>query len=187
MQGDRDRPADPGIVIEPFDPGRHDRSGFACGTDRLDNLLRFSARKQQKDDFTRVFVAVAEGSPRVLGYYALNAHAVAADNLGRDRPRRVPSTGSIPALYLSMIAVDRSWQGGGLGSDLAIDALGRAQSVAGEIGLKLVILDVIDDGGNEAFERRMAFYRRLGFRSFQDRPERMFIAMDTIRAMFSEG
>ena len=85
-----------------------------------------------------------------------------------------------------MIAVDRSWQGHGLGSDLAIDALGRALSVAGEIGLKLVMLDVIDDGGDEVFARRMAFYRRLGFRSFQDRPERMFIAMDTIRAMFSE-
>ena len=184
MQGDR--PAAPGIVIEAFDPGRHDRSGFSCGTDRLDNFLRFSARKQQKGDFTRVFVAVAEGSPRVLGYYALNAHAVATDDLGPDRPRRAPNTGSIPALYLSMIAVDRSWQGRGLGSDLAVDALGRALSVAGEIGLKLVVLDVIDDGGDEAFARRMSFYRRLGFQSFQDRPERMFIAIETIRAMFSE-
>ena len=59
--------------------------------------------------------------------------------------------------------------------------------MAGEIGLKLVVLDVIDDGGSEAFGHRMAFYRRLGFQSFQDRPERMFIAIDTIRAMFSEG
>ena len=186
MQGDREHPIASGIAIEPFDPGRHDRSGFSCGTDRLDNFLRFSARKQQKDDFTRVFVAVAEGSPEVLGYYALNAHAVSTDDLGPDRPRRVPNTGSIPALYLSMTAVGRSWQGRGLGSDLAIDALGRALNVAGEVGLKMVILDVIDDGGNEAFGHRMAFYRRLGFQSFQDRPERMFIAIDTIRAMFSE-
>ena len=187
MQGDRDRLAASGIVIEPFDPGRHDRSGFSCGTDRLDNFLRFSARKQQKDDFTRVFVAVGEGSSGVLGYYALNAHAVAIDELGEDRPRRAPRTGSIPALYLSMIAVDRSWQGKGLGSDLAIDALSRARSVAGEVGLKLVVLDVIEDGGKEAFTRRMEFYRRLGFRSFKDRPERMFITIDTIRAMFNNG
>ncbi len=184
MQGDR--ATAPGIVIEPFDSARHDRSGFACGTDRLDNFLRFSARKQQKDDFTRVFVAVAEGSPRVLGYYALNAHAVATGDLGAARPRRAPNTGSVPALYLSMIAVDRSWQGRGLGSDLAVDALGRALHVAGETGLKLVVLDAIDDGGNEVLARRMAFYRRLGFQSFQDHPERMFIAIDTIRAMFSE-
>lgn len=186
MQGDDERTVVPAIVIEPFDPGRHDRSGFSCGTDRLDNFLRFTARKRQKDDFTRVFVAVAQGSPEILGYYALNAHAVATSDLGQDRPRRVPDTGSIPALYLSMIAVDRRQQGKGLGSDLAVDALGRARNVAGEVGLKLVVLDVIDDGGSEAFARRREFYRRLGFRSFQDRPERMFIAIDTIRAMFGD-
>ena len=187
MQGEGDREAASRIVIEPFEPIRHERSGFSCGTERLDNFLRLSARKQQKDDFTRVFVAVAEGSPKILGYYALNAHAVATGELGADRPRRAPNTGSIPALYLSMIAVDRSWQGKGLGSDLAIDALGRALNVAGEVGLKLVVLDVIDDGGNEAFARRMEFYRRLGFQSFQDRPERMFITIATIRSMFGDG
>ena len=187
MRGEGDRKAASRIVIEPFDPARHERSGFCCGTERLDNFLRLSARKQQKDDFTRVFVAVAEGSPNILGYYALNAHAIATGELGADRPRRAPNTGSIPALYLSMIAVDRSWQGKGLGSDLAIDALGRALNVAGEVGLKLVVLDVIDDGGNEAFARRMEFYRRLGFQSFQDRPERMFISIDTIRGMFGDG
>ena len=186
MQGDDKRTIVSGIVIEPFDPGRHDRSGFSCGTDRLDNFLRFTAGKRQKDDFTRVFVAVAQGSPEILGYYALNAHAVATSDLGPDRPRRSPNTGSIPALYLSMVAVDRSQQGRGLGSDLAVDALGRARKVAGEVGLKLVVLDVIDDGGNEVLARRRQFYRRLGFRSFQDRPERMFIAIDTIRAMFGD-
>ena len=86
-----------------------------------------------------------------------------------------------------MIDVDRSRQGKGLGSDIAIDALGRARTVAGEVGLKLVVLDVIGDGGSDAFARRMAFYRRLGFRSFQDRPERMFITIGTIRAMFGDG
>ena len=187
MRGEGKREAASRIVIEPFDPARHERSGFSCGTDRLDNFLRLSARKQQQDDFTRVFVAVAEGSPKVLGYYALNAHAVASSELGADRPRRAPNTGSIPALYLSMIAVDRSSQGKGLGSDLAIDALGRALNVAGEVGLKLVVLDVIDDGGTDAFARRMEFYRRLGFQSFQDRPERMFITIDTIRSMFADG
>ena len=105
MQGDGDREADSVVVVEPFDPARHERSGFSCGTERLDNFLRFSARKQQKDDFTRVFVAVAEGSPKILGYYALNAHAVATGEFGADSPKRAPNTGSIPALYLSMIAV----------------------------------------------------------------------------------
>ena len=85
-----------------------------------------------------------------------------------------------------MIAVDQSRQGKGLGSDLAVDALRRALSVAGEVGLKPVVLDAIEDGGADVFERRGEFYKRLGFRSLEDRSERMFIAIDTIRAMFSE-
>ena len=46
---------------------------------------------------------------------------------------------------------------------------------------------MIGDGGDEVFARRMEFYRRLGFQSFQDRPERMFITIDTIRIMFGDG
>ena len=182
-----DDPAGPGIRIERFDSARHDRTTFSCGTDRLDNFLRLSAKKRQKDDFTRVFVAVAEGSPRILGYYAVNTHAVPIDEFGADRPPRSPNTGTIPALYLSMVAVDKRRQGSGLGADLVIDSLYRARHVADQVGLKLVVLDVIDDGGTEAFVRRQAFYERLGFRSFQDRPERMFITIGTIRAMFDQG
>ena len=181
-----DDPVGPGIRIEPFDPDRHDRTALSCGTNRLDNFLRLSAKKRQKDDITRVFVAVAEGSPRILGYYALNAHAVPIDELGADRPPRSPTTRAIPALYLSMIAVNKRRQGRGLGADLAIDALNRARHVASEVGLKLVVLDVIDDGGPEAFARRRAFYERLGYQGLQDRPERMFITMGTIRAMFDQ-
>ena len=187
MPGDEDCADVSRILIEPFDPVQHARAGFSCGTERLDNFLRLSARKQQKDGFTRIFVAVVEDASTILGYYALNAHAISTGELGADRPRHAPNTGSIPALYLSMIAVDRRWQGQGLGSDLAMDALARGRNVAAEIGLKVIVLDVIDDGGCEAFTRRMAFYRRLGFQSFQDRPERMFITIDTIRILFGDG
>jgi len=48
MQGDGDREAASRIAIELFDPVRPARSVFFCGTERLDNFLRFSARKRQK-------------------------------------------------------------------------------------------------------------------------------------------
>ncbi len=40
----------PALRIELFDAARHDRAAFDCGVDRLNNYLRFTARKQQKDD-----------------------------------------------------------------------------------------------------------------------------------------
>ena len=176
----------PRVSKEPFEAGRHERADFSCGVARLDNFLRLSARKQQKDGFTRVFVAVAEGSSRILGYYALNTHAVGIAELGRNHPRRAPSSASLPALYLSMIAVDKTQQGKGMGTDLLVDALLRACRVSKEVGLKLVILDVINDGGDQAFQRRKEFYRRMGFESFRDSPERMFMTIGTIRGMFPE-
>ena len=112
---------------------------------------------------------------------------------GRDeRPwrgpaRRAPSTGIIPALYLSMIAVDRSCQGERLGSDLAIHASNRARNVSSEAGIKLVVRDVIDDGGGQAYARRMEFCGRLEFQSFQGRPNRVFMTIGTIRATLGDG
>ena len=95
---------------------------------------------------------------------------MATEELGADRPRRAPRTGTIPTLYLSMIAVDGRRQGMGLGSDLAVDALGRGLSVAGEVKLKLVVLDVTGDGGARVFARRMEFLPAPGFPELSGSP-----------------
>ena len=171
------------LRIEQLDPARHDRAAFACGVDRLDNFLRATARKQQAADFTRVQVAT-EGDGTILGYYALNAHALenAAGDLPPELTRRAPRSGAIPAIYLSMIAVDQRHQRRGLGRVLLADALTRALAAADQIGGKAVVLDVIEDGGPEVTERRHAFYLETGFQPFPSRPSRMFIALDTVRA-----
>ena len=62
-----------------------------------------------------------------------------------------------------MIAVDRRYQNQGLGRVLLADALERAASVADQVGIKVVILDVIEDGGQEIAEKRYAFYTAMGF------------------------
>ena len=167
--------------IEPLDPQRHDRAAFSCGAIRLDNFLKRTARRHQAGDFTRVWVATEIGSAGILGYYALNAHALEGDDLPADLTKKAPRFGSIPAVYLSMIAVDRRHQGRGLGRILLADALRRAAAVADQIGLKAVVLDVIDDGGPEVMERRRTFYVGMGFRSLPSRPVRMFISIETVR------
>ena len=80
-----------------------------------------------------------------------------------------------------MIAVDCRHQGRGLGRILLADALSRTAAVADQIGLKAVVLDVIDDGGPEIMERRRTFYAGMGFRSLPSRPTRMFISIATVR------
>ena len=126
-------------------------------------------------------MATDSGRASILGYYALNAHALEGDDLPAHLTRNAPRHGGIPAVYLSMIAVDHRYQGQGLGRILLADALRRAAMAADQVGLKAVILDVIEDGGAEITERRRAFYAAMGFQSLPSRPLRMFISIETVR------
>ena len=92
-----------------------------------------------------------------------------------------PRSGSIPTAYLSMNAVDRRHQSRGIGSILLADALKRAIVVADQIGLKAVVLDVIEDDGPDITEKRREFYARAGFLKLPENPMRMFISIATIR------
>ena len=89
--------------------------------------------------------------------------------------------GGIPAIYLSMIAVNRRDQGQGIGRFLLADALQRSAGAADQIGLKAVVLDVIDDGGSKIAAKRVAFYASMGFRVLPGYPTRMFIGIETVR------
>lgn len=171
----------PKYLIEAFDPTRHDRSAFACGKTRIDNFLLRTAKKHQRGDFTRVWVATEHAHNRVLGFYSLNAHALEASELPSRWVKHAPLHGGVGAVYLSMIGVDRSRQGRGLGRVLMADAMKRVAQTSSEIGIAFMVLDVLEDGG--AFERRKAFYEGLGFISLESRPGRMFVPAVTLRAL----
>lgn len=170
------------IEIRAFDPSRHDRDGFDCGVRRLNNFLLRSARKQQAGDLVRVYVATQPGEGRVLGYHAVNAYCLCADDLGALKPRAKPPHNTLPAIYLSMIAVDRRAQGRGIGSILLDHAKRKALSVAEKIGAFAMVLDVIDDDG--AAGARTAWYARQGFQPFPSAPLKMFLPVAAIRRTY---
>lgn len=178
-------PGAPLLLIEPLDPGKHDRAGFSCGIARLDNYLKYTAKKHHAGDFTRVWVATRARQNGIVGFYALNAHSLDGDQLPVEFTRNAPSHGGIPAIYLSMIAVNRPDQGQGIGRVLLADALKRSAGAADQIGLKTVILDVIDDGGSKTTAKRVAFYDSMGFQALPGYPTRMFIGIETIRRALS--
>ena len=135
---------------------------------------------------TRVWVATEGEREEILGYYALNAHSLEGEGLPSSLTKHAPRSGSIPTIYLSMIAVDRRHQRRGIGRLLLADALQRALSAANQIGLKAVVLDVIEDGGPDITEKRREFYVAMGFHSIPARPSRMFISIDTVRNCWTQ-
>lgn len=180
-----ERPA-PDLAIEPLDLERHDRSAFSCGVDHVDNFLKKTAGKLTRADNTRVYV-LADPAGAIIGFYAVNAHAVAYQDLPGRYARTRPAHGSIPAAFLSMIGVDRRHGGRGYGGDLLADALARVAGAADHLGIAVVILDVLDDGDAKAVKRRLTLYGRYGFQPLPSQPLRLFLPVATIRKALAPG
>ncbi|KFB11142.1 GNAT family N-acetyltransferase [Nitratireductor basaltis] len=172
--------------IELLDTERHDRSGFSCGVAAVDNFLKRTARKLSKVNNSRIYVML-DDEDRVIGYYALNAHAVDYTRLPARFARNRPSHGSIPAAFLSMIGVDQRYSGQGLGGELLVDALIRVARAAEHVGIAIVVLDVLDNGQPELVERRSRLYANYGFQPLPSDPMRMFLPVVTIHQLWGEN
>jgi ribosomal protein S18 acetylase RimI-like enzyme len=176
---------EPRYIVEPFDPDRHDRTAFSCGVPKVDNYFKKTANKLHQAGNVRLFVMIAPGG-EVAGFYAINAHAVSFDDLPRKYARTRPAHGDIPAAYISMIGRDEKFRGSGYGADLLVDALTRIAAVADQLGLAVVMLDVLDCGDAARTARRKALYESYGFTALASNPLRMFLPIATVRAAIEE-
>lgn len=181
MNGAVDRP----FVIEPFDKDRHNRKGFRCGVAAVDHYFHRTANKLAKVGNVRLYV-MATSDGEVAGFYALNAHAVCYDALPPRYARTRPAHGAIPAAFISMMGRDERYRGRGLGGDLLVDALGRIARAADEVGIAVVMLDVLDCGDTRRVERRQALYESYGFTPLSSNPRRLFLPVATIQRLLGE-
>jgi ribosomal protein S18 acetylase RimI-like enzyme len=163
------------LKIEPLDSDRHERAAFSCGEPRIDNYLKNSAGNHARQDFVKVYVAVRKDSATVLGYYAIGPHAIDVSALSPEMAKKMPRWPSVSAFYLSMVGVDVTCQGKGLGSLLVGDAFKRCAMVADEVGGCFIVLDALSDDAAR-------LYRRLGFIDLPSHEHRMLIGMKKVRA-----
>jgi len=150
------------FTIEPFHPDKHDRTAFSCGVEQVDNFFKKTANKLSKANNARIYVMTsADGA--VVGFHALNVHAIDYRDLPQKFARTRPLHGLIPAAFLSMIGGDQHYAGQGYGGDLLANALVRVATAAESIGIAIAILDVLDDGNVDLVARRKALYAKYGF------------------------
>ncbi|MCB1967080.1 MAG: GNAT family N-acetyltransferase [Candidatus Accumulibacter sp.] len=172
-------------IIEPFDPKKHDRTAFSCGIPQVDNYFRNTANKLVQSGNARVYVMLAPDGA-LIGFYSINAHAVRYDKLPKKFARTRPAHGEIPAAYISMIGRDRRYSGRGFGSDLLADALKRIARAADQVGMAVVMLDVLDCGNPERVARRKALYQGFGFEPIASNPLRMYLPVALARKLLAE-
>ena len=147
--------------------GSHDRQGFDCGRQELNDWLRQIARQHQDKGLSKTFVAIREEAPdRICAYYALTLAELESRHLPAAWRKKLPRR--IPGVRLGRLAVDKAFQGKGLGELLLVDALTRAQRIFSEAGGIGLFVDAID-------EQAAAYYLRFGFAAAPDNPLLLFL------------
>jgi GNAT superfamily N-acetyltransferase len=163
-------------LTEPLN-SRHNKNGFLCGKDLLDNYIRFQANQDVKRKLSACFVLSDNETNNISGYYTLSSSSISNDLIPDSFSKISPkSYSSIPTILLGRLAIAQNNQGKGIGKLLLIDALKRSFDISGSIGAFAVIVDPID---NEA-ER---FYSKYGFIKLPD-SGKMFLPMKTINQLF---
>lgn len=151
----------------------HDRRGFDCGTPELNLYLDRYARQNHESGGAKTFVATFAAEPaRILGYYSISpgaiefarVPAVVTKKLGRYE---------VPVFRVGRLAVSRSVQGEGLGSELLLAAGVRAITVAAEVGGIALAIDAKDT-------RAAKWYERFGAMRLLDAELQLILPLSTI-------
>jgi len=159
------------LAPEPL-ANRHEFEEFRSGEASLDDWLKRRARANQLSGASRTY-AVCEGE-RVVGYYALASGAVTVENAPVRFRRNMPNP--IPVAVLARLAVDRDWQGHGIGRALFRDAARRVAQAADAIGIHGIVVNAISDAAKD-------FYVKLGFDPSPSEPMTLLVTLADIRAI----
>lgn len=165
----------PHYEVKPL-ASEHDRTAFSCGVEPLDRYFRDQAGQEMRRNVAAVFVLRVLDSSAVAGYYTLSAMSLEPTELPLDLIKRLPRYPTLPALLIGRLAVDRRYQGQGIGRALLMSALSRSLNLRSEVGAIGVVVDAKDDVARQ-------FYAYYGFQPFLNRPYRLFLPMKTIERL----
>jgi len=149
----------------------HDLVPFDSGEDSLDGWLKKRALANQVSGASRTFV-ICEGM-RVAGYYALASGAVTVTSVPGKFRRNMPDP--VPVVLLGRLAIDRAWQGQGLGRALFRDAALRVPRAADMIGIRGIVVHALSEDARK-------FYLSLGFVECPGEPLILVVTLQDLRA-----
>jgi GNAT superfamily N-acetyltransferase len=151
----------------------HDPSAFDCGQQSLNAFIRLHALPGQRANISQTYVAVI--GPTIVGFHTLVvgdvAHREAPERLAKGLPRY-----PVPIMLLARLAVDKTWQGEGLGAALVADAIRRTLQVGDIAGVRALLVHAKNESAKN-------FYTHLGFEPFPGEPLVLYRMLKDLRAM----
>jgi len=151
----------------------HLLDGFGCGKASLDGWLIRYARHAQASGSAKTFI-VADGR-RVAGYFSLAVGQVDSVD-APERIRKGMGQYPIPVVLLARLAVDRAYQGRGIGVGMLQDAIRRTLMIAEQAGIRALLTHPIDAEAD-------AFYQRFGFVPSPVREGQLLLLLKDARRM----
>jgi predicted N-acetyltransferase YhbS len=143
---------------------------FDCGEPSLNDWLKTRALSNE-GRASRTFVT-CDGD-RVTGFYCLSSGALATLDAPGKLKRTMPNP--IPVAILGRLAVDKHYQGSGLGQMLLLDSLIKVHHASQSAGIRALIV-------HAKTEEVRPFYLRFGFASVPSNPLLMSLPIETLAA-----
>lgn len=148
--------------------GRIDAKTFNCGQSALDEYIRRYALQDVRRDLARVFVASPKDDLACLaGFFTLSAGSVNCSDLPEKLARKLPCY-PVPIALIGRLAVDKDFQGKGLGSILLADACQKIRQARETLAVVGIVVDAKDDSA-------AAFYQHFGFIELPGKPGRLLL------------
>lgn len=157
--------------------GKHDRSAFASGNERIDAYFRQTVPQDVKRGYAACYVLIEPASGKLAGFYTLSSHSIPLTELAADVAKKLPRYPSVPAVLIGWLGRDASFRGQHVGSMLLADAITRLAGAP--VGIHAICADAVDTTA-------AAFYREHQFQPFIIRPDTFYLPMKTARALFPE-
>ena len=151
----------------------HQLAEFSSGAAGLDDWIKRRALANQASGASRTFVICDVG--KVVGYHALAAGGVNVAAAAGHFRRNMPDP--IPVVILARLAIDRGYQGRGLGRALFQDGAKRVLHAAVAIGIRGMLVHAIS-------EEAKAFYLALGFEPSPLEPMTLMVTLADLRKSF---
>ncbi len=153
---------------------KHDRETFDCGDEALNEFLRRYARKSHERGGAKTFLAIEDAGDTILGFYSLSPASV---DYARTPEilRRGLARHKVPGFRLARLAVDRRFQGQGIGGQLLLAAGRRCLWAAAEVGGVVLVIDAKNKGV-------AGWYAGYGAVPLLDAPLSLLLPLATIEA-----
>ncbi len=160
---------------------KFDRGSFDCGEPALNEFLRRHARQSHDRGAAKTFLAVSRSDGKtILGFYSLCPAALEYARTP-EIVRKGLARHEVPVFRLARLAVNRPFQGQGLGGQLLLAAGRRCVLAATEVGGVAHLIDAKS-------ERAANWYSSYGATPLMDAPLALLLPLATLqRALEATG